>query len=398
MRAIAFISLLFILSIHGYGQTNPVGRPEHDPPVIPNKYTEVVAFNICTNELFVNQPAYFTPGDTVLMMQMKGAIADTGNSSSFGTVNSYGNAGNYEFNYVDQVNGNRVKLRNRILKTYDIPNGIVQLIRVPYYDQGYFSGGLTCDPWDGTKGGVLAVTAKNSIRSEEILFVSGWGFNGGAGSNASYAASLCDQNAFRYPDNSSLGANKGESIALLSTNFNRGKGNFAAGGGGGNSHNAGGGGGGNAGMGGFGGYQSDSCSAIAFDNRGIGGKGLLYSPSAGKIFMGGGGGAGHHHGGGVLVPNGGPGAGIIIIKTDTLWIAEKTIEANGSDGYYCNVGNCTDGMPGGGAGGTVLLDVNYIEDSIVVETRGGNGGSVIDPISVSGRPVPGGGGGGGAFY
>lgn len=398
MRVFAFISLFFILAEYGYGQTNPFSKPEHDPPVIPNKYTEVVAFNICTNELAVNQPAYFMPGDTVLMIQMKGAIVDTGNSSSFGTVISYGNAGNYEFNYVAQVNGNRVKLLNRLMKTYDIPDGIVQLIRVPYYDRGYFSGGLTCDPWDGTKGGVLAVIARNSIRSEEPIFVSGWGFTGGLGSNASYMASLCDQNAFRYPDNSSLGANKGESIASLSTNISRGKGNFAAAGGGGNSHNAGGGGGGNAGMGGFGGFQSDSCSATALDNRGIGGKGLMYSPSANKVFMGGGGGAGHHHGGGSLIPYGGSGAGIIIIKTDTLWIGEKLIEANGTDAFYCSSGNCTDGMPGGGAGGTVLLDVRYIEDSLVVETRGGNGGSVIDPVSVSGRPGPGGGGGGGVFY
>ena len=384
---------------HGIGGQKSIGnKPQHDPPIVVNNYIEVLAYDICTNQLTVADGTDYFVGDTVLLIQMKGAVIDTSNTPAFGTVLSYGNAGNYEFNYISQKSGNIITLKNKLTKNYDIPWGVVQLVRVPYYKAGYFSGGLTCDPWDGNKGGVLAIFCETSLISEEVLDVSGKGFKGGAGYVSPYTAATCNQNNFYYPGNSSFGALKGESIGSLSPNYRNGKGSFAGGGGGGNSHNAGGGGGGNGGNGGFGGYQTDSCGAAPFDNRGIGGKKLNYSPTGNKIFLGGGGGGGHADQIGISVPYAGDGGGIMIIITDSLWIRDEAILANGIEGVYCYSGNCMEGLTGGGSGGTVLLVINQIIDSVSIETKGGNGENIDGPIFPGGKAGPGGGGGGGVFY
>ena len=236
-------------------QVPAVNKPQHDPPAVINLYTEVLAHDICTNSITVANDSGYNAGDTVLLIQMKGAVVDTGNTASFGTILDYRNAGNYEFNYISQKSGNVITFLNRLNKTYDIPTGVVQLVRVPSYKTGSFSGGLTCDPWNGTKGGILAVFSTISLESYENIDVSGRGFRGGEGYNSVYSALTCNQNSYIYTLSSQFAAFKGESIASFSQNYFKGKGSFAGGGGGGNSHKAGGGGGGNGGSGGLGGIK-----------------------------------------------------------------------------------------------------------------------------------------------
>lgn len=399
IRVIPLLVFLFLCS-YSKAQRKPMPRkPQHDPPIVVNKYTEALAYDICTNQLTVMNATDYGVGDTVLLVQMKGAVIDTSNTPAFGTILSYGNAGNYEFNYISQKTGNIITLKNKLIKNYDIPDGVVQLVRVPFYRQGYFSGGLTCDEWDGTKGGILAIFSDSSIISEEDIDVNGKGFRGGASLVEMYSSSTCNQPGLFYPSTSPYGAMKGESIGSLSTSYSKGRGNFGGGGGGGNSHNAGGGGGGNGGAGGLGGHQTDSCGASPFDNGGLGGKNILYSGMADKIFLGSGGGAGHIDESGVVVSYGGSGGGIVIIVTDSLWMrGGSNIVSNGYDGTYCFTPLCTDGMTGGGSGGTVLLQINQVIDSVTVFTKGGKGEKVTGPILPGGRPGPGGGGGGGVFY
>ena len=121
-----------------------------------NSYTPVIAFNPCENKVTVEDASSFNIGDTVLMMQMKGAIIDSTNTANFGTITDYKNAGNYEFNYVKSKTGNVIELKNILTRQYDIPTGKVQLVRVPYYNSAAVTSILTCLPWDGNKGGVLA--------------------------------------------------------------------------------------------------------------------------------------------------------------------------------------------------------------------------------------------------
>ena len=76
-----FLSFIILISNFTYSQVN---RPDHDPPETINAYAAVLAFDICTNTITVSDAARFNPGDTVLMIQMKGAIMDTSNTPAFG--------------------------------------------------------------------------------------------------------------------------------------------------------------------------------------------------------------------------------------------------------------------------------------------------------------------------
>ena len=123
---------------------------------IVNSYSPVLALNSCENKITVEDGLTFKAGDTVLIIQMKGAVIDSTNTINFGTITDYKNSGNYEFNYVKSKSGNIIELRNVLTRQYDIPIGKVQLIRVPYYASATVTSSLSCLPWDGSKGGVLA--------------------------------------------------------------------------------------------------------------------------------------------------------------------------------------------------------------------------------------------------
>ncbi len=386
--------LVVLISNFAYSQVN---KPQHDPPETINAYAAVLAFDICTNTITVSDATRFNAGDTVLMIQMKGAIIDTSNTAAFGTILDYGNAGNYEFNYISAKSGNQLTFLNKLTRNYDIPDGVVQLVRVPKYKAGYFSGGLVPLAWDGATGGIVCVYASLSVTSVENFDATGRGFRGATGYNAAYNAANCTQNNYYYPASSQYAALRGESIGSVPQNMTKGKGSLAGGGGGGNSHNSGGGGGGNGGAGGQGGYQSDSCNAAAFNNGGIGGKSLQYNPTINKIFMGSGGGAGHMDNTNSFAAPGGAGGGIIIILTEALEMFEELIQANGEDGWGCSSPNCSDGNSGGGAGGTILLSYANVIGNLFVETKGGKGADMFGPILPGGRTGPGGGGGGGTF-
>lgn len=405
-------SILFLLLISNYSfsQDNPghkitiqnhvVKKPQHDPPLVINDYTEVLAFDICKNEIIVKDASKFKIGDTVVMMQMKGAVIDTSNTAAFGSITDYKNAGNYEFNYIAQKTGNTVIFQNQLTRNYDVPDGVVQLIRVPYFSFTYGSAPLTCEYWDGFKGGVLIINA-DTLYLQEFVDVNGRGFFGGEGFNSNNNTLSCFENNYFYPAGSIVAGLKGESITTISQNRIRGKGNLAAGGGGGLGHNSGGGGGSNGGAGGFGGYQSDLCGGPPFDNRGIGGRILVNNATINKVFMGSGGGAGNADDMGNYPMSGGRGGGIIIMNAKVFMPNGLPVSANGDSGRVCNFFesiNCLEGMSGAGAGGTIVLNCIKIVSSSPFEIKGGNGADMKGAVVVGGRLGPGGGGGGGVFF
>jgi hypothetical protein len=372
------------------------------PSMIINDYTEVLGFDICKNELKVADATKYNPGDTVLIIQMKGAVIDSTNTSAFGNISNYNNAGNYEMNIVKQKNGNTLSLLNVLQRQYDIPAGKVQLIRVPYFKNITVDNTLTCLPWDGSKGGVLVLNVENTTTLNADIDVSGRGFHGGASPNPNTTTLYCDYNDFYYPNGTAAAADKGESIANIGNGIAWGKGSPANGGGGGNGHNSGGGGGSNGGSGGFGGYQLDACGGSATDNRGLGGKALVYNNVANKIFMGGGGGAGHTDNSGGSSMNGGNGGGIIIIKSPVINAGTYKIIAKGGDASQCDLSPidlCHDGSGGGGAAGTVLIENSNLITNTNIDIRGGKGGDLIiyNPPGAT-KIGPGGGGGAGIFW
>jgi gliding motility-associated-like protein len=348
-----------------------------------NFYTEAKSINC--NSIKVANSAGFNKGDKVLIIQMQGAVVDLSNSSRFGEITDFNNAGNYEFGVIEVVVGTELILQNFIQKKYTI-SGKVQVVRVPQYVDAKVTGLLKAKAWDGTTGGVLVFEVAGTLTLNADMDVSGAGFKGGQASKDYYNG--CSSGDYYYPIASGEGGTKGEGIATYNTSiYGAGRGAIANGGGGGNHVNAGGGGGSNAATGGIGGKQWLGCPSILIG--GVGGHNLNYSNTIYRVFMGGGGGGGQQNNSNGN--NGTNGGGIIIISANKLEGSNFNILANGNDNtFLC----ANDGAGGGGAGGSVLLNINSILN-INIYVKGGNGGSVN---SNSGCHGTGGAGSGGLLW
>lgn len=339
------------------------------------------------------------PGDKVMLVQMKGAGIYTSSSGNndFGDTTSLYDAGNYELGTICTVSGDSVFLLNTIIRSYTL-TGKVQLVGIPVYENAVVVDSLKAKAWNNAegKGGVLALSVTYSLFLNAPVSATGAGYWGGTPKLSSG-----DCNDYIYPSGQYYNANntqpqsgafKGESVwELTSPQYSGGKGAVANGGGGGNNHNNGGGGGANLSPGGMGG-GNNSATTCTRSNPGEGGK-ALRSWTRTKIFMGGGGGAGHVNTGYIL-EGGGNGGGLVYIHAQSLISSGNIISANGQKG-----GNAIgDGASGGGAGGTILMDVAVYSDAVKLEARGGDGGQEDDEFINYKCYGEGGGGSGGVVY
>ncbi|MEO6820339.1 MAG: gliding motility-associated C-terminal domain-containing protein, partial [Ginsengibacter sp.] len=291
-----------------------------------------------------------------------------------------------------QKTGKSLGLLHVLERQYDIENGKVQLIRVPYYKNTTINSTLSCLPWDGSKGGVLVLNVENALELNADIDVSAKGFKGGKTSTDSIIS--CDVTGYIFPNfNESIAALKGEGIHNTNTLLS-GKGKLANGGGGGNSSNSGGAGGGNGGMGGMGGNSYVQCNV--FDNGGVPGSNLIYSNANNKVFMGGGGGAGQENDFPALGP-GGNGGGIIILNCTSIKTNGFSIKSNGETPQHIT-GSNDDGRSGGGAGGTILLNYSSASGNVAALANGGDGDYCAPPPPNAAVHGPGGGGGGGVIW
>ncbi|MBL7903264.1 MAG: T9SS type A sorting domain-containing protein [Bacteroidia bacterium] len=358
-----------------------------------NVYTEVNS--ISGNTLVVSNSSSITISDQVLIVQMKGVSVNSANSINYGSITSYNNCGKYEFAEVASVIGNSIILNAPLQRAYT-PSGKVQLVRVPVYQNALVVGTLSCLPWNGSSGGILALRVCGMLTLNSNIDVSGKGFRGGSvltnstqcfGDTTSYVeSSLLQPNSYF--------AEKGEGVFLNGITNDIGRGKNSNGGGGGNDINGGGGGGANFGKGGRGGdfYGPASCPAnFVMQTGGMAGEGLSYSNALSLVFMGGGGGAGHQNNN--TSSNGGNGGGIVIIKASSISGNGYSIYSEGTNVNF--LPNSIDGQGGGGGGGSVLLDVNSVT-ALNVSIKGGYGGS--DNYSGPDCHGKGGGGGGGVLW
>lgn len=355
-----------------------------------NQYTKVVADGGCRNSVKVSNPELFGVGEEVIIIQMQGAVIDESNTAAFGTVTDLNNTGNFERAQILEIVEDTVYFYFDLVKSYDFTSK-VQLVSLPVYSNIVdITSTLTCAPWNGETGGVLAFSSIGTTSFTDSIDVSGKGFRGGnqhenPGNACSWLLASPD---YYYPNTSWEAASKGEGIALPITGKEFGKGPSANGGGGGNDHNSGGAGGANGGTGGKGAENDDPglFTCIGFD-PGIGGIALPYSSNV--AFMGGGGGAGH--GNNDLSSGGANGGGIVIFIGNDITGPNQVINAKGANAAMTGGG---DGAGAGGAGGTVLLDVTNTSTFLKVNVNGGNGGDVDDE-SYNRCHGPGGGGAGG---
>lgn len=350
-----------------------------------NIYTTVKS--VTCSSITVTSAMGFKAGDTVMIIAMRGAYADTtDNNRKFGFVTNYNTVGNYELDIIKSIAGTTINLQSGLIRTYNPSTADVQLIRVPYYNNATVTGKLTCAPWNGLTGGVLAFRVAGTLTLSASIDVSGMGFRGGI---YSIVDGSQGDTAYYYTYASGFAGCKGEGISDSGVNFAAGRGALANAAGGGDGHNSGGGGGGNYGHGGIGGDQWGGYGKIA--NGGLGGDTLLYSNKLNRIFMGGGGGGPHQNNN--QATKGASGGGIILISANTVIGNSNNIMANG---LSVTDTSGLDGAGGAGAGGAILLDVNSYSSKLNVTAYGGNGGLANcwynDCIGT------GGGGGGGAVW
>ncbi len=206
-------------------------------------------------------------GDVILIYQARGATINTANSTTYGDITSYGNAGAYEFQSVASISGNSIGLlplatgnsctAGALKRNYDAGT---QVIRVPQYAALTVNAAasISTQAWGGSTGGVVAIRVQNTLTLNGSITVAGLGFRGGIRDGNDRGTA--DNNSLSFVSDANLaGGAKGEGIAsgaagtfgTIALPFSNQGGNFdmgapANGGGGGGSHNAGGGGGANA--------------------------------------------------------------------------------------------------------------------------------------------------------
>lgn len=385
-----FLILLLSSTAFGFSQTTNISG-------IVNTYHSVLGIDATKNAVKLDNVSGLSYGNTVLLIQMKGATISTTNNSTFGTITSLNDAGNYEIATICSISNDSAYFFNTILNTYDV-NFKVQLVKFGEYYSANVTDTVKAQSWNNSigKGGVLALKVEEDLTLNAPLFADSTGYSGG---NALISNSTCNSFTSGYVYNANFaspqsGAFKGEGVADVTVANSGGRGAPANGGGGGNNHNNGGGGGANLVAGGDGGGNYTTLAgACTGDFHGVGGK-ALSNASGTKIFAGGGGGAGHFNNN-PTTHGGGSGGGIIIVIAKNIIGNGYKITANGRVG-----GNgSSDGASGGGAGGSIIMNVtNSYSGTITIEAKGGNGGTT-DNQNITNRCYgAGGGGSGGAIY
>lgn len=369
------------------------------PGGVINRYSRVnnVGF---TNTINVDDPAIFSVGDTVLLIQMKGVEISISNDNSYGNKQNEYSGGFYEFLIIKEITGDLITFETGFFKnTYD-PNGSLQLIKVPGFDNVQVDGELTCEPWDSSRGtgGVLAFFTSNSVILNADIDVSGKGFKG---AEPVVGDGVCGYTDMFYDVFSQKSGFKGEGAVTygylppsnskidLGAGHAKGQGPAYNGGGGGNGKYSGGSGGGNIGSGGPGGSETGSCGVSAVVGLGSGQSVKPVWEGGDRIFMGGGGGSGTQTGA-LIATRGGNGGGIVIIIAETIVGNGFSIRSNGES--VTDI--ATAGGAGGGAGGSILLAVRNYKTNLTIEAKGGDGGSTNGSVCTG----SGGGGGGGLFW
>ncbi|MGB1217771.1 MAG: hypothetical protein ACPG5P_07830, partial [Saprospiraceae bacterium] len=268
------------------------------------------------------------------------------------------------------------------------------IVTIEQYTDAVITSDLLPYFWDGSKGGIIALEVSGTLTMNSGVNVNRAGFRRGERevfpSVCTFATNVED---YYYPDNSELGSSKGEGIAKFISGKENGRGAQATGGGGGNDHNSGGGGGSHFGVGGMGGMNLNPTPLQCLGQfAGVGGYAIPTLEN--RLFMGGGGGAGHDNDGDGR--DGGEGAGIIYMKANTLIPNWNFMVARGREVYATFAG---DGAGGGGAGGTIFLDVDNFDTAsgLFVQADGGFGGDT-DSRGADDCFGPGGGGAGGVIY
>ena len=242
MKNLLFLFLLIPNLI--WSQRGVDGAKSISGTVIVNEYTALTAnvaigatvLNVSANTLNANNRFgagnILAQGDLIMIYQAQGATMDATtepfgafsnpNNSTWGAILSaanYNNAGNYEFAEVVSVSGGTSITISCGLRNSYTASGKVQVIRVPRYTTLTVTGTgiLTGDVWNGTIGGlvVVEVDGATTIQAGGIITSSNLGFRGGQCTEDNSVVG----GSYFATNNNNEGAEKGESIAGFTTEY-----------------------------------------------------------------------------------------------------------------------------------------------------------------------------------
>ncbi|MBL8788063.1 MAG: tandem-95 repeat protein, partial [Deltaproteobacteria bacterium] len=373
-------------------------------------------------------------GDLLLVIQMQGAEIDAGANAAANDPYGDGVGGNDRRGYL-ATNNFTAGLYERVRATSAVVNGAVsirglgpsgglvhaytssnavtatlgvrtfQVVRIPEPKNLTLSASLTASPWDGSSGGIVAVSVQDVLRfTGGGLEASGLGFRGGravtsgdnnqgqVGYQGSRGEGIAGRPRFTHASSGDVITDHGADGYPTTT---EGVGAPGTGGGGAiRTNDNGAGGGGNGGFGGTGGTgEGNDATRSGLGAAPFSGPQHLF-PTRHRATLGGGGGGSS---GDDVLPSSGfsnagqSGGGIVLAWARDFAGTNGYVRANGASRGA--VGG--EGGGGGGAGGTIILASkdDSLNANIAVSAVGGAGVGMT--ITVDGG---GGGGGGGLVF
>lgn len=355
-----------------------------------NTFHNVLGADAGARVVVISNPGPLQANDPILLYQAAGADPILSGAQT-GRVANLNGAGRYNVNTVSRRSGDSLFLRLPFPDGFD--PAFTQLVAAPpATDLVAQAADYPAVPYDPVtrRGGVIFVTAQNTLTVADTFDASGLGFRGGTGEEAnSQCSRFTAASEFTYPAGNWRGSRRGRGVTTLAAGRELGRAPSGNGGGGANDHNAGGGGGGNVAAGGLGGINV-VFGIFNFACRGNfpGLPGQALPAEDDRAYLGGGGGAGHANN--TDAAAGADGGGLVVLWAPRVEFAlESGVRANGQAAPLVT----GDGGGGGGAAGSLVLLADTLVGSPLIELRGGGGADVDNP---SDRCFgPGGGGGGG---
>ena len=267
----------------GNGSDGELTVRDGEPNKVINRYESVkTELRPGAQVIVVSDARGFEPDDLVMVLQTTGSDRE-GIAAGASLVPLAGTGvGRWELARILKVAGTTLHLTGaagarvcgRVLH---------QVIRVPEYTSVTIQtgGSLAPEPWDGTRGGVLAFLVQGTLTTNAFssfrysvptasINATGMGFPGGRFEMDGKSTPAC-----LAEDESLLaGGQKGVGIgSLIGRGLAKGRERAVNGGGGGLCFKAGGGGGGNGGPGGNGGHSAEGADPSLMGGRPVGGQG-----------------------------------------------------------------------------------------------------------------------------
>jgi hypothetical protein len=191
MKTKAIMKGLFVLTAVSFFTTICIGQTNIGGII--NTYAKVTALpssctcpsSNCASATVVSASG-FAANDFVMIIQMKGARADSSNTSSHGNILNVYDAGNYEFDTIASISGTTITFKVPLKQTYFTnatiaDSAYVQLIKVPVYSGNVnVNSTLTPQAWNASTGtgGVLAFIVNGTLTLQANISADGKGFTG----------------------------------------------------------------------------------------------------------------------------------------------------------------------------------------------------------------------------